>query len=118
MECYKEPEWFPLDDDNPAQPHKLCPSRPLSAHCFVGYARAEDCSLDGGDMMKKAAANSARAVAVADTTTTANSTPHTVTHSTQALVPAFGRGLIGRVSGVKCLVYKHGILRHAREKTR
>ena len=52
----------------------------LSAHCFVGYARAEDCSLDGGDMMKKAAANSARAVAVADTTTTANSTPHTVTH--------------------------------------
>ena len=80
MECYKEPEWFPLDDDNPAQPHKLCPSRPLSAHCFVGYARAEDCSLDGGDMMKKAAANSARAVAVADTTTTANSTPHTVTH--------------------------------------
>ena len=84
MECYKESEWFPLDDDNPAevQPHKLYPSRPLplSAHCFVGYARAEDCSLDGGDMMKKAAANSARAVAVADTTTTANSTPHTVTH--------------------------------------
>ena len=77
MECYKEPEWFPLDDDNPAQPHKLCSSRPLSAHCFVGYARAEDCSLDGGDMMKKAAANSARAVALADTTTTANSTPHT-----------------------------------------
>ena len=41
-------------------------------------------------------------------------TPHSYT---QALVPAFGRGLIGRVSGVKCLVYKHGILRHAREKT-